>query len=497
MPNNEFGDFQTPRPLAAQVLRTLGARPWARVLEPTCGAGAFLAEITAALPAAEVVGIEVQSKYAAPQVIRADLFDLRLDTDVAWRTDGPLLVVGNPPWVTNAQLSTLRSANRPERRNAKNLPGLDAMTGASNFDIAENIWIKLIVELRHLSPTIALLCKTQVARNVLEHCARFGLPISGASIRKIDARKWFAANVDACLFTLDVNQGASDYSCALYDSLVAPTADRRIGVVGHRLIADVDAYRPSLDGAGPIVWRQGMKHDAAAVMELVERSGPHTRGGAPVDIEPDHLLPLLKGTDVFRGRLGLSRWVVVPQTSLGEDTGKLARVAPKLWAYLLANGAALDGRKSSIYRNRPRFGVFGIGEYSFAPYKVAVSGLHKTAEFRLVAPLRGKPVFLDDTCYLLPFAQAGEAALVLAMLRGPLAQGFLRSLVFPDAKRPITKKLLQRLDLRVVARDTPYVDLIETATAALRRIGHQGTPADLSDTMSELAIRWNSAPATG
>jgi hypothetical protein len=487
VPNNEFGDFPTPPALAAQVMRTLGARRWARVLEPTCGAGVFLREIAAAMPAAEVVGIEVQEKYAAPQVIRADLFDLHLGTDVAWRTDGPLLVVGNPPWVTNAQLSTLRSANRPERRNARNLPGLDAMTGASNFDIAEFIWVKLITELRHLSPTIA----------VLEHCARSGLPISRASIRKINARKWFAANVDACLFTLDVNQGESDYSCALFESLAAPVAERRFGVVERRLVADVDAYRPSLDGAGPVVWRQGMKHDAAAVMELVELTGPRTRAGAAVDIEPDYLYPLLKCTDVFRDRLGLTKWVVVPQRTLGADTERLARDAPRLWSYLLANGAALDGRKSSIYRNRPRFGVFGIGDYSFAPYKVAVSGLHKSAEFRLVAPLRGKPVFLDDTCYLLPFAEAGEAALVLAMLRGPAAQGFFRSLVFPDAKRPITKKLLQRLDLRVVLRDTPPADLLDTATAALHQIGHQKARADLSSTLGELAIRWNPARASG
>ena len=492
MPNNEFGDFQTPRPLAAQVLRTLGARRWARVLEPTCGAGAFLAEIAAAMPDAEVVGIEVQPKYAGltPNVVQADIFDLHLGRDVRWRSDGPLLVVGNPPWVTNAQLSTLHSANRPERLNVRNLPGLDAMTGASNFDIAEFIWIKLIADLRHLSPTIALLCKTQVARNVLEHCARFQLPISGATIRKIDARKWFAANVDACLFTLDVNQGATDYSCALFESLTAPVAERRFGVVDGRLIADVDSYRPTLDGASPIEWRQGMKHDAAAVMELAELAGPRTRSGQLVDIEPDHLYPLLKCTDVFRERLGLTKWVVVPQRTLGADTRRLAQVAPKLWSYLLANQVALDGRKSSIYRNRPRFGVFGIGDYSFAPFKVAVSGLHKSVEFRLIAPLAGKPVFLDDTCYLLPFADPGEAALVLAMLRGRPAQDFFRSLVFPDAKRPITKKLLQRLDLRVVLRETPHTDLIPAATAALSAIGHEVTPAVLTTTLTDLATRW-------
>jgi hypothetical protein len=492
VPNNEFGDFQTPRALAVQVLRTLGARQWARVLEPTCGAGTFLAAVRAAMPSAEVVGIEVQRKYAdlTPDVIRADIFDLHLGADVEWRSDGPLLVVGNPPWVTNAQLSTLHSANRPERLNVKNLPGLEAMTGSSNFDIAEFIWVKLIAELRHLSPTIALLCKTQVARNVLEHCARLDLPVARAELRVIDARKWFNANVDACLFTLDVNQGGTDYSCRLFDSLSAPVARRRFGVVGRRLVADVDSYRRVVEGSCPIEWRQGLKHDAAAVMELAERDGPRTRDGQLVDIEPDYIYPLLKCTDVFRERLGLTKWVVVTQKSLGEDTERLARIAPKLWSYLLGNGEALDGRRSSIYRNRPRFGVFGIGDYSFAPFKVAVSGLHKSAEFRLIAPLAGKPVFLDDTCYLLPFQDAAEAALVLAMLRTPLARDFVRSLAFTDAKRPITKKLLQRIDLRVILREVPPDELIAAATAALRGIGWEVAHAKLWATVRELGNRW-------
>ncbi len=41
--------------------------------------------------------------------------------------------------------------------------------------------------------------------------------------------------------------------------------------------------------------------------------------------------------------------------------------APKTWKYLLSHGEALDGRRSSIYQNRPRFSVFGIGRYSLAP----------------------------------------------------------------------------------------------------------------------------------
>ena len=33
----------------------------------------------------------------------------------------------------------------------------------------------------------------------------------------------------------------------------------------------------------------------------------------------------------------------------------------------------LDNRKSSIYNKRPRFSIFGIGDYSFSKWKVAIS----------------------------------------------------------------------------------------------------------------------------
>jgi hypothetical protein len=48
-----------------------------------------------------------------------------------------VLIVGNPPWVTNAELSSLNSQNLPEKSNIKALQGMDAITGRSNFDIGE------------------------------------------------------------------------------------------------------------------------------------------------------------------------------------------------------------------------------------------------------------------------------------------------------------------------------------------------------------------------
>jgi len=119
---------------------------------------------------------------------------------------------------------------------------------------------------------------------------------------------------------------------------------------------------------------------------MSERGGYETRGGEVVELEPGWVYPLLKATGVHHGRSTGDRVVIVTQRSLSDDTTRLADDAPMLWRYLQNHAGALDGRKSSIYCGRPQFAMFGIGEYTFAPWKVAVSGLHAAANFQLVPP---------------------------------------------------------------------------------------------------------------
>jgi hypothetical protein len=57
-----------------------------------------------------------------------------------------LLIIGNPPWVTNSELTSMDSDNLPNKENFKGLSGLDAITGKGNFDIAEYIILKLLNE---------------------------------------------------------------------------------------------------------------------------------------------------------------------------------------------------------------------------------------------------------------------------------------------------------------------------------------------------------------
>jgi hypothetical protein len=494
----EFGDFQTPVELAELVLRAIyrrGARWW-RALEPTCGTGSFIRSLLSLEnPPREICGIELQLDHVsttragagigrttqADQTVQvriqhADIFQTNL-AELPWVEQGPLLVVGNPPWVTNAQLGSLNSANLPAKSNLKRLRGLDAKTGESNFDIAEYIWIKLIKELACLRPTIALLCKTQVARNVLKFAGVNQLPISRGEIYVVDAKKWFGAAVDACLFRVDIGNGIPSYSADVYENLDAVEPQSVLNLSNGLLISDNRTYErlSFIDGLCAFEWRQGVKHDLAPVMELQESNGVlHNRDGEAVTTESEYVFPLLKSSDLHGSETPTPRYrVIITQRRLGDDTSELQNRAPRLWEYLKTHAVEFARRKSSIYTGRPPFSIFGIGDYAFSEYKVAVSGLYKHIHFRLVGPHSAKPVMLDDTCYFIPCDSLERACVLVELLNHPDCLQFLNAVVFKDSKRPVTKRVLQRIDIAALLSHVDKAALLRGVNASLRRMGSQ------------------------
>ncbi|WP_337177391.1 class I SAM-dependent methyltransferase [Paludisphaera sp.] len=476
--SRDLGDFQTPPELAATLVRRLGriGERWPRVLEPTCGRGNFLrAALDSPSPPREAIGVELQPAYrdealaalgARATILGADVFAVDLAA-LPWRGDGPILAIGNPPWVTNAALGRLGSGNRPERRNVDNLPGLDAMTGASNFDLGEAVWLRLLDALADQPATIAMLCKTTVAHAVLARIRRRG-PSASAEWVEVDARRWFGAAVSAGFLVVTLGEASPRVPVFPDPEAVAPA--RSMGWIGDRLAADFDAASALAFAVGrsPLDWRQGIKHDAAPVMELTAAGGALLNGlGDAVDVEPEYLYPLVKGADLARG-VAAGRSLIVPHRSLGEDTRGLESAAPRLWAYLRSHAGRFEARRSSIYRGRPSFCLFGVGPYAFAPYKVAVAGIHRPTRFRAIGPVGGRPVVLDDTCYLLACESAEEAAVLAAVGNDPIVLGLARALAPPAAKRPVTKSLLGAIDLAAVLARADRDALAARAVAAMR-----------------------------
>jgi hypothetical protein len=92
-----------------------------------------------------------------------------------------------------------------------------------------------------------------------------------------------------------------------------------------------------------------------------------------------------------------------------------------------------------------------VGDYTFAPWKVCISGFYKALDFVAVGPFLGKPVVLDDTCYFVACQSEREADCAARLLNSRPAREFFSAFVFWDAKRPITIEVLSRLNLQAVA----------------------------------------------
>lgn len=472
----EWGDFQTPPLLAKRVCEFLASTGLAPriIIEPTYGAGNFIVAALNTFPKAKLVyGVEIQEKYAwqlkmgllaqalsgyrpsAEIVLRQDDIFTHVFPDSLLETDG-ILIIGNPPWITSAELSALDASNLPRKRNLKGLSGLDAITGKGNFDIGEFILLRMLELFSKRRGTLAVLCKNSVIKNIVEALPQSRFLVDHIRSYTINAKLEFGAAVDASLFVMDMGRSDPSISCTVADFDHPDQSTRVFGWTQGRFVADIRSYEQvsRIDGRSPLMWRQGLKHDCARIMELDARNGKLLNGnGENVDIEESSVYWLLKGSDLKAFEVDQARKkVVVTQRFVGDDTSRLKTNAPRLWNYLIKNSAYFDKRKSSVYRNRPRFAIFGIGEYSFKPYKVAISGLHKHPRFSLVLPIDSRPVMLDDTCYFLGFESYAESLLTVSLLNSALVKRFLGSAVFTDAKRPYTKTILMRIDLCEAAR---------------------------------------------
>jgi methylase of polypeptide subunit release factors len=465
----EFGDFQTPPILAlaaTTILYRLGIRPRS-ILEPTCGRGAFVASAAATFHGAEsIVGIDINQEHLRSTEILGDQPDHRIKLQqgdffkVDWKaivteTGAPWLILGNPPWVTSADLGAIESDNLPEKSNFHGRNGIEAITGKSNFDISEWMLLRYLDWLEGTAGTIAVLCKSTVARKILLQIWKNNKPLRSARIYKIDALGHFGAAVDACFFVLDIEPEARARACDIYESLAAERPSHTFGFLDGHIIRDVAAFKKHRDLLGPETsyeWRSGIKHDCSKVMELAPTPDGFQNGlGETVTLEDDFLFPLLKSSDIGNGRIHSRGVMLVTQTFVGEDTTHIKIKAPKTWDYLTRHADLLDKRGSVIYKNKPAFSIFGVGPYTFAPWKVAISGFYKRLHFVKTGPIDDKPAVFDDTIYFTPCWSEEEACFVESLLRSEAAEAFLNSMIHWDEKRPITVEILKRLSFRKLA----------------------------------------------
>lgn len=465
----EFGDFQTPIELAEIIVNKLielNVKP-DLIIEPTCGVGNFLlAASKGFLSAKKIVGIELNSIYLEQIknnasinrdsriiVKQGNFFDFSLSSLISNFNETPL-ILGNFPWVTNSKQGLLAGSNLPLKSNFQNHKGLNALTGKSNFDISEWMLIKTIEQLQNNSSYLAMICKTSVARKILNHINKQKLNLSYCATYGINAKQYFNANVESCLLFCKFELNKKQYFCDVFSSL-NDSKYQRIGYYNKTLVRDFELFNKVsylFTKENSIKWRSGIKHDCSKVMELSKIDNILVNGfGETVEIENNFVYPLLKGSDIANNRINQTRkYVIVTQRTVGEATDKIKKTAPKTWKYLVKYREYLDKRKSKVYQNKPQFSIFGVGNYSFNKYKIAVCGLYKNIDFKLIEEIEDKPVFFDDTVYFLSFNNRKEAINYLEILNSKKVHYFYDSLIFWDEKRPIKASILNKLDINKV-----------------------------------------------
>lgn len=486
----EYGDWQTNMNLALDVCRLLkecGVNPQI-IIEPTCGKGHFIMAAMQVFDTVEdIYGIEIYKPYldelkvqilqqsidcpdksqAKIHLYHQNIFDFDF-TDIKQNIRGKeILVLGNPPWVTNSKLGGIKSSNLPPKTNFKKLGGLDAITGKSNFDIAEYICCQMIELLAGENAHLALLLKNSVIKNIVYGQREKKMAINDIRQYNIDAKREFNVSVAASLFYCSFKDRIEEMQCEVKDFYTKQSV-QEYGWVNNSFVSDIAAYRnyAFIDGESPLKWWSGVKHDCAKVMELSYNGSQYVNGlGEIVDIEDDMIYPLLKSSDIKGGIISTTKkYVIVTQQSTSDDTQWIECKYPKTYQYLLEHAEYLDNRGSRIYKGRSRFCMFGIGKYSFKPYKIAVSGLYKKANFSIVTPILGKSVMLDDTCYMLGLNTLEDAIITQNILNSSSVQSFINALIFIDAKRVINKELLMRIDLMNIVkymRDSMTPELLQ------------------------------------
>lgn len=469
----EFGDFQTPLTLAQQVCHSLSSvqRLPNSLIEPTCGRGNILFTALNQFPSLQkAYGLEIskthlntakKTKNKRPDrqkihLLHENFFSYDWNTLLAKLPD-PIWILGNPPWVTNTQLSQLQSFNLPIKSNKQNLLGIEALTGKSNFDISEWMLTNILHWLHQRNALMGMLCKTTVARKILAYAWKNNISIFQSDLYSINSASHFGATVDACFLVCHFSSEMKSHTATLYPQINSQTPSKKIGFHDGKIIASLEHFQKwkHLLQTSPqkTLWRSGIKHDCAKILVLRQEGQKYRNGlGDLITLEEEFLYPLLKSSEIAKPSAVLPKqWLLVPQKTTGEETNTLQEKAPYVWDYLQKYHEFFTKRKSVIYKNRPPFSLFGIGEYSFAPWKVAIAGFYKKLHFKVLGLYQEKPILLEDTAYFIACQTQEEAEYLQRKLSSQIAVEFFQAFIFWDAKRPITSELLRKLDLKALA----------------------------------------------
>lgn len=430
------------------------------IIEPTCGRGNFLKSASQFFKNKQIYGIDIDKNKLDKidttiqnlTLINEDIFTFNFDKILGHDS---YLIIGSPPWNTNKDLSKINS-------DIQNSSSFGELFYSNTLDISESIILKIINEFKNSSSTIVFLCKRIVSRNIFIKLIKNNIPYSFIKQINFNSYDILEINEECCLFIIQFGgTRLTNKTCEVADINNPSQYLYKFGFISNEFHYIIDNI-PKIEGKCQMDWKSGVKHDCGKIMELTHKNKQLVNmKNEKVSIENTLIYPLLKSYDLKKPIINkTSRYILITQQKIKQDTSYIKIEAPKTWKYLNDNQKYFDNRKSSIYKNAPNFSIFGIGEYSFKKYKVAISGFYKNPLFSLV--YTEKAVMLNDACYFLSFDNYSDAYITMLILNSVLVKKFLKNKAVLDSKRPYTKKLLKHIDIGKCLKILLFEDLKKT-----------------------------------
>jgi len=180
-------------------------------------------------------------------------------------------------------------------------------------------------------------------------------------------------------------------------------------------------------GANSVYWMEIVlkRPDGLVVVRNITEGAKKVKVEVTEAIEPDLLYPLLRGRDVKRWRAETSAWILLthePGMRLKAIPEKEMQVKyPRTYGYLKQFESALKRRASRgvsdmLKKGAPFYTIFGVGDYTFAPWKVVWREVSNSINAAVIFFKENKCAIPDHTLVFVDCYSEEEAHFLCAVL---------------------------------------------------------------------------------
>lgn len=441
-------------------------------LNPVAVKSTKLAYILSLLPLLD----QAESKVLEIPVFLTDALQLTRDEPITFQNKSfdPNVdyLIGNPPWITWGRLDdTVKDAWRAmyvEQLNLLPHEGVDLRLGYANDDISiPYVWVCIHHYLKE-NGGAAFVLKRDImkgpAGKLLRTLNVSDRPLSVMHIHDFNKLRPFGDQVgaNAAIYTLSVDtppqfpiptiswtngDSSSDFSTknSIYETLEREETEITSLYDDDHTSAWIrrDAERGALGECSHDI-RHGVKDDANDVFDI-QRS--------QIDkLEPDLVYPYIKSRHIVKYGLFGHDLRLVPIKKANEDNEvELKNKYPRTYEYLQQNRDVLDSRSSSWLQDGPFYNVFGLGDYTWADYKVAWCRLGFKPHFSVIStvddPDLGEKIVVPGDHYMfIATKHEREAHFLCGLLNSSLYQRCLKDIA-SEGKASLSKTTVSKLEL--------------------------------------------------